>query len=845
MSRHGFHFWLAWRDLRAQPAGFRLYALALGLGIAAMTAVTSFRDSLARSVELQSRLLLGADAVVRSRRPLDAALESLLAGTPADRSREIAFRSMVYFPAQERTQFVQVRALEGGYPFYGALETSPPDAAARFQPEESALVEENVLLQTGARVGDRLKLGEREFIIAGSLRKAPGETPAEAFVAPRIYVPVRSVPATKLLGPGAVASYRVYLKFRGDADPDVQSALLRGRLSAHRADLQTAEDRRKSLMGSVDQLARYLHLVGFAALLLGCLGALWAIHVYVIRKRTTIAYLRCVGATGGDCLRIFLLQVFALAAAGVAIGLVCGVAVVRAVHTFAADFLPTVVFARLSAAAALQGALAGFVFPMAFAALPLVAVLKISPLRALARFQSDVSESSSWRLRGLVMCGLVLAVSAYAVWQTGNLLHGLSLAFGLGAVLLALTGAARALRAVARRSARLFAGVAVRQGVAGLYRPGNQTTIMMVAVGLGIFLLTTLHVCDRSLLDRLSVYRSEDQPTLVLIDIQGDQRAAVAGLVQRAGLPVQHLIPIVTMRLLRVDGRLVEDLAADPAAGVPEWALHREYRGTFRDALSDTETLVGGQWIGRWPRRSPEAPVSVEQSIAETLKVKVGDTLQFDVQGITMDLRVASLRKANWQSMKPNFYLVFPRGVLEDAPQTLALFTRVTDGRTSAALQRDLAERFPNVSAIDIALILDSVNSVLGKIAEVIRFVAAFTLMAGILVMAGALRASRFHRARENILLRTLGASRRHVATVTLVEYGAVGALGGLAGVLLAWVCSRALCRYLLKTDMVFDVWMPLALVLGVAGLAAIIGWLGARRLMARHPLEVLREVEL
>lgn len=847
MSRESrrFSVWMAWRDLRAQPAGFRLYVLSLALGIGAMVAVTSFRDSLAGAVDRQARSLLGADAALRSRRPFPPDAVARATALPLDIAPEATFRSMAFFPAQGATRFVQVRAIGPGFPFYGELQTDPPDAAAAFRRGDTALVEENILIQAGARVGDMVRVGRREFRVGGRLLKAPGETPAEAFLAPRVYIPHASLDDTGLLAPGAVVSHRLYVKYRPGADPVTVTDDLAALGRDLKVDVETAADRRARFMGSVDQLARYLGLVGFMALLLGSLGTAGAVHVYVRRRGQAAAYLRCVGASAATCWNVFALQVLAMAAAGAVLGLLVSLCLLQVLPRLARDFLPFALEARLGWGPVLEGLGAGLGFTLAFAALPLMGVRRVSPLRALTQSYDRRHERVGAWPRALVIAALGLAVAGYACAQARTVGQGLALAAGLGVALALLGLAARGLRAAARRWAERFAGGAIRQGVANLYRPNNQTTLLVSIVGAGAMLTATLHLSERAMLNRLSVYRSSDQPSLVLIDVQPDQRQGVEAMVRSAGCPVLHEVPIVTMRIARLRGRDPYDWQHDTRAELPEWALQREYRSTYRGELSATEDLRAGTWEGRAAPGQEVIPISFEEGIARTLKVTIGDEVTWDVQGLPVRTRIASLRKVDWQSMKPNFFAVFPLGVLEDAPQSMAVFTRVTDVRVSAQLQRAVAERYPNVSAVDIALVLASVNDILGRIAGVVRFLALFTLGAGLLVLTGAVRASRLHRARELALLRTLGASRRHVRAVALAEYAALGMLGATAGLLLALAAGEMIARYVLETTPVRDLPFLLVALVAITGMSMLLGALASREAVRQPPLEALRSVDL
>jgi putative ABC transport system permease protein len=839
---------LAWRDMRAQPTGFRLYASALGLGIGAMVAVASFRDSMANALDVQTRALLGSDLTVRARRAFSEEARSFFDRVPGEHADEIQFRTMAWFPASEKARFVQVRAIEAAYPFYGRLDADPPEAAARVHEGAFALVEENALIQAGADIGARIRLGAREFIVAGKLLRAPGESPSEAFIAPRVYIPLRFVEETGLLQPGSIVSHRRYFRLPEGASAEEWQERIRQRLAGERLEIETAETRKRSLLGAVDPLARYLGLVGFVGLLLGCVGVAGAAHLYVTRRLPVVAMLRCIGAPRGFCEWVFLAQALALAAAGAGIGAGIAAGALPAVSAWMSGFLAAEVEATLNPRAVALGVAAGLLFGAGFAALPLVAVRKISPAQAMSRFSNE--RGASWRDPARLAVGAVLlaSVTGFAAAQSGDLTHGAALAGGLIAVFAALSLISHGLRAAARRIAARLPWLPARHGVAGLYRPDNQTGVMLSALGLGACLLATLHVAERSLRGALTVYREPDQPTIVLIDVQSDQRAAVSEAMAREGFPPINETPIVALRLDALAGRGVDEILRDPARPVPEWALRREYRGTYRAAMFPTEKLLAGAWLPRWGSSAGSqhgaVPISLERSIAQTLGLGLDDEIVWDVQGAPLRTRVASVREVDWRSMKPNFYVVFPEGPLDAAPQSWALFARASDAGGAAALQRIVAERFPNVSAIDLALVLSSVNTVLERLADAARGIAWFALAAGALVVAGAVRANREQREREWALMRTLGASARHLVAVSVVEHALLGLLGGLAGVGLGAVAGGLIAREILKIDPDFSALALGSGVLALALMTALLGFVAARPRSAT-PLERLRRLEV
>jgi putative ABC transport system permease protein len=331
------------------------------------------------------------------------------------------------------------------------------------------------------------------------------------------------------------------------------------------------------------------------------------------------------------------------------------------------------------------------------------------------------------------------------------------------------------------------------------------------------------------------------EPNLVLFDVQKDQRQGIADLLKSLEIRLHTEVPIVTMRLSAVKGRSVEELRADSHARIPPWALRREYRSTYRSGLTTTEEIIKGTWQGRVAENVQPIPVSVEKGIAETLRVGLGDELLFEVQGVPLLTRVASLREVDWQRVQPNFFVVFPEGVLENAPQFYAIVARAGSNQAAAQLQRAAVERFPNVSVIDLSLILSTLNSILGKVSAAMRFVALFTIITGLAVLASAVLGSRSQRLRESILLRTLGAPRNQIVHTIVTEYLFLGGISGAAGTILGIAATWGLGFYFFGTPVSISLVPVIAILLSVIGATVLAGAIGCWGIFQRSPLEALR----
>ena len=832
---------MAWRDSRRSRARLLLFMASIVLGIAALVSINSFGDNLAHSVDEQARELLGADLVLSSGgRPFAAGLEPQLKKLGVARTREVAFGSLVQFRPGGGIRLAQVRARDGGF-FYGQWLTAPQSAAQQFAAPGAApgaLVDEALLVQFGAKIGDSVQVGRVKLPIIGQVLKTPGEANITTSVAPTVFIPLSLLDKTGLIQRGSRVQYRRAFRFAPGTDVAAVLEPLTARLNKADVDIDTVASRQKQLGRSFADLTRYLSLVAFVALLLGCVGVASAVNLYVREKVAAVAVLRCLGASGRQALLIYLLQTSGLGLVGAALGAALGTVVQGLLPRVLGDFLPVTISVSVSWPAVLTGLATGLLMAVLFALLPLLSIRRVSPLRVLrVAFEDDTSAPDP--LRYLVGAVIGLFILGFAYRQTHE--WKLALGFGLGllAAFAALALVGRLLMVLVRRFFPVGWSYVWRQGLANLFRPQNQTLTLITSIGLGTFLLATLFLTQALLLGRVQLAERGSQANLVLFDIQPEQRAGVEKLLGAQRLPVLLRVPIVTMRLTAINGRKTADLKRDTAAGIPSFVLTREYRVTYRDSLNSSEKLVEGTAPTRDLNGTPL--ISVEAGYLRRANLKLGDTLDFNVQGAPLRTIVGGTREIDRSRVQPSFLVVFPAGVLEQAPQFQVLLTRTASAQQLAAVQQALVQQFPNVSAIDLGLILQTIEDILGKISFVIRFMAGFSILTGLLVLSSSVVISRYQRVRESVLLRTLGASRGQIMRITLVEYGLLGLLAALAGIGLAVLAAWALAVWLFEVGFGPAVLPLLGLAALVTFLTAVIGIFNSRDVLRRSPLEVLR----
>jgi putative ABC transport system permease protein len=829
---------MAWRDSRRSRGKLLLFSMSIVLGIAAMVAIGSFGANLEWAVEQQTKSLLGADLMVQSRDPFNDRQRAFVESIGDARSEQILFSSMALFPKGGGTRLAQVVALRGEFPYYGEVETTPPDGWARFKRGEGALVEDSLMHQFGARTGDDIRLGELTLPVVGSLLKVPGDNELFASLAPRVFIPMEKLPVTALLGESSLARYRSYIRFPSEEGVAEAVRQLRERREELGLRFDTVAERKGDLGAALTNLYRFLNLVGFIALLLGAIGIASAIQVHVRQRLDSVAVLRCLGTTAGQAFLIYLIQGAALGLMGVMAGAALGMVLQQLLPLAFAEFIPIEVKFALDWFAVLRASSLGFLICMLFAALPLLQVRNVSPLAVFRRDVDHLSKRDPW------LVAVYLAIAGGVVWfaitQTKEWQQGVGFAGGLAGALLLLLAVSHAAMWIVRRTTRIGWPFTLRQGLASLHRPNNRTLLLMVSLGLGTFLILTLYLVQYSLVRQLMPEAGGNKPNAVLFDIQPDQKAGVLALLTNVPVPVHDISPVVTMRIRSVNGILAADLIKSRSRQ-DRWALRREYRSTYRDHLADSEELLAGRWV---PSSSPTnefIPISLEEGIASELNVGLNDQIVFDVQGIPMKTRVANLRRVDWRRLQANFFVVFPAGVIDDAPGFFIVTTRVKDSAESAAMQRAVVQRYPNVSTIDFTLVLRVVEGIVSRISFAIQFMAMFTVLTGVILLITSVLNSRFQRLRESILLRTLGASSGQLQRIQIIEFLLLGVLASLTGIVLAVAAQWLLSRFVFKIAFSLPV-AHLAVAMAInSALTVLIGMTAGRSVLKRPPLEVLR----
>ncbi|MFL5469242.1 MAG: ABC transporter permease [Gemmatimonadaceae bacterium] len=823
----------------------------ISLGVAALVAIDSFSTNIIQSVKDQSRALMGGDVSFNSSKPIPPAVDSLvdsLGRHGVSFARVTTFPSMAVVPRTAGTRFAQVRGVTENYPFYGNIITEPAGRWPQLHQGAYAIVDPALLISLNAKVGDSLRLGFGTFIIIASVKDVPGAAGIAEMLGPRIFIPAKYIAETQLLVFGSTAERTILAKLPPGVDPDKFVKPFKKRVESQQMRVRTVTQTEVATADAIENLSDFIGIVGLVALLLGGIGVASGVRAFVARKIDTVAVLRCLGASSGQVLAIYVVQAAAMGLVGAAVGAGLGVAVQFVLPKVLTGFLPIDVSVTLVPSAVLTGLAVGGWIALIFALRPLLALRNVSPLQTLRRDTDAQVLRMRWTdaPRIVVNVALVLSVVAIALARAQTTKQAIAMSAATGIAIFALGASAALLSWAARRSLRTRWPYVVRQGVANLYRPGNQTRAVTLALGFGAFLVSTLYLVQNSILQRFTTAAAEARGNVVFFDVQHDQEAALDSIVRGGGYDVVQVAPVITMRIAAIDGKRVADMTpVKPGErGRAGWALRREFRSTYRDKPASSETIVAGKWFGESALTAARdtGEISMEEGIAKELNVKLGSVITWNVQGVEIPTRITSLRKVVWTRFEPNFFVVFAPPVLKGAPNQYVLLAQVKNPVAVPLLQRAVVNRLPNVSSIDLTAIKRTVDRIVGKASLAIRFMALFSLAVAIPVLFSAVSATRRERVREGVLLKTLGATRGQIARILLAEYSLLGVLGGLTGMVLSLVGGWAAVRFIFKTAFALPVVPVVGIAAAIVALTLLIGLLAGRDVFRETPIAALRD---
>lgn len=832
-------FWLikmAWRDGRASFSRLLLFVASIVLGIAAVVSIQLFSENLKDNIKKQSKALMGADFIIDSNTKPSNKVLQIIDSLQADAS-EVNFVSMAAFPKNGSTKLVKVRAIQGNFPFYGEIDTKPKQAGKTYQQKGGAIVDATLLLQFNVNVGDSIKLGKVSFPILGELKSIPGSTAISTSIAPTVLIPERFLEDTELLGQGSRKEYQYFFK-SPETDLEKLDDELDSILDAENADLDTHTSTSSRLGRRYDNVGRFLNLVAFIALLLGCIGIASSVHIYIKEKLKNVAVLKCLGVSRKQSFLIYLFQIIGIGFIGGVAGASFGAALQYIFPYFLADFLPFDVDISITFQPLLIGVGLGVIMSVLFALLPLLGTWYVSPLAVLRNSQENIKQPKNARF---LIIGLILFfIYIFAFWMVKDAKNALFFTLGLLFTLALLSAISLLVMKAVKKYFPKKWSFTKRQSILNLFRPNNQTLVLVLSIGIGSFLISTLYFTKDILLAKTSIENKKNDANIILLDVQQKQVDAVVNTFKNSKTPVIDNVPIITMRIANIKGKTANQIRTDSTRSIRRWIVNREFRVTYRDYLVETETLVNGTWKGTIQKGEP-IEISISQSLANDANLSIGDPISFNVQGLILDTKVGSIRKVDWGSLGINFLVLFPNGVLENAPQFNVISTYAATEEISAQIQRNLVKEFPNITILDLRQVFTIVEDVLDKITWVINFMAFFSILTGLIVLVGSVRNSKYQRIKEAVLLRTIGANSKQLLQISAYEYLFLGIIGSLTGILLSLISSQLLAVFIFQEAFVpsiipFVSLLPLIVVFVMA-----VGLYNIRVVLNTSPLQVLR----
>ena len=851
------------RELRASWRRLLFFFVCVAIGVGAIVALRSVIQNVRGNLVREARAMMAADVSIGTNRSwtpeVTAIIEKHLADAPVVARTEAIETATMVRPAQGRdvARMVELRAVQPEFPFYGRLELEGGVAYSHdLLRGRGAIVRPELLSQLGIRAGDAILIGGLPFTVRGVLTKEPGRRAGAFTLGSRVFIAYEDLMQTGLVTFGSRARYQILLKVE-DRGIDALTRQLRDDLRDHFAGAWSYRMAEDDISEDLQRAEDYLSLVGFVIVVLGGIGVWSVTRVFVKQKIRSVAILKCVGATTRQVLGTYVLQVMLLGLGGSLLGVGVAAAALGAVPaSVTAGFggMPV----GLTWSAVLQGTGVGLLVSLLFSLVPLLEVRRIKPLLLLrggdahAAAAGVAGQPLMARLRGIdrVQAGVAvlvsLALAAVASWQAASVQVGLIVMGGFAAVALVLHAAGLALVWAIRPLSRTRV-FAVRHAVLSLQRPGNQTRVILLAVGLGAFFVLGVRALQSNLLEEFAVELQQGGPDMFLIDIQQDQTEPLRAFLSERiapGSEPPRLIPVLRARVTAVRGAEVNLETVRDVRG--RGSLGREYTITYRDHLEANETLMAGRfWTGEGPQppEATELDVSIERSIHERFDIQIGDRMRFDVLGRSLEARVTSIRDVDWENARSGgFMFVFRPGPLAQAPHTFIAILRAPEPpQARAAFQHALVSAYPNVSAIDVREVLASVQDVIDSVTLAISIVGGIALFGGVLILVGAVAMTKFQRVYEAAILRTLGASSRTLTAMLAGEYTTLGLLAGAIGASGALVLSWAVCRFVFEID-----WRPAPLLLLsgaviTAVMVAVIGVLASGDVLRKKPLATLR----
>ena len=853
---------IAWRDLKSAPGKFGFVVLSVAVGVAALVGVRGLSDSFRRTLSGESRSLMAGDLSARvfhfptadDNNRVASALKQSGSGASGTRTTWVTETvSMASVPPDPVPLLVSLKAVDPSqYPYYGTVELEPAMSLGQALAGDTAVVADEFLIRLNAHVGDSLRLGGRNFKISAVLTQEPDRITAGAGLGPRVMISQASLAATALVGPGSRVSERLLVKLplnaSGGLASDTATAAARAQLESALPDAQVMDFREgnPALSRGLDNATAILSLICLVAMVLGAIGVAMAMHAHLEQRMDMLAILKAVGAGSGDLLRIFLLQTLGLGLAGGLMGVAAGVGVMAALPAAFGNLLPVHVVLNFPWQSALAGMGTGLLTTLLFCLPPLLDVRAVRPVLVLRRLVESGPEGIKGWLARWWARRLQLGIAAVVIVALGAIAWALSDSAKIGSwfaimftialvVLLVLAAVALWVVRFVLDRVRLQLPSSLRHGLANLYRPGNQSAAVLAALGTGVMLILAVYLMQAQLLRELKETASPKLPNIFLVDVTTDEVNGVKNFfAHQSGLTKPlDLMPVVPARFTAINGKPLDQIKDQH---YPKRMLEQAEL-TWADAAPEGDQVIQGTW---WKNGNADE-IAVGDGVARRLNLGVGSAVDLEVGGVTHTLKVSAIYRADGQHLASRVSFVVPSGLLLNQPTMIWYGGVHMDPKQVASMERGLFAAFPTITVINLADVLERIESVVDQITFVVRLLAGFSILAGLTILASSIASTRFRRMQEAVVLKTLGATRMRIVRTFSVEFSVLGLLAGVVGVVFANLLTRVLLRRL-EVDFHIE-WGATALALvGTAVLATATGWIASYRILGLRPLQVLRE---
>jgi putative ABC transport system permease protein len=842
-------FRIAWREMRASRSRFLFVVLAVAVGVGSLTGVRGFSRAFRHMLLSQARTLMAGDLSARVFALPTPEQEGVLNGLAAEGVRRTWITETVTMASSAGTLnpvLISVKAVDpAAYPFYGEVKLDPPQPLRRALDDRSVVVSSDLLLRLNAHTGDTLHIGGQDFRIAGVMVAEPDRMTGSLNVGPRAMITRQGLDRTGLISVGSRAAER-YLFRLPVPGPTVESVRQTLKQTFPEATIADYRETHPIITRGLDRATTFLSLIGLIALVIGAMGVASTMHGHLQQKLDSIAVMKCLGARSSQVIRIYTLQTLMLGLAGGVAGAVLGVGVAAAFPSLLGRFFSMDAGASFDPLPGLQGIGIACLVTLLFTVPPLLSIRTIRPALIFRRdVDGGAGKASAWKpapllARAAILVGTGLVAGTLTegtvrdALRTGGFFT-ISLTIAVALLSLAAWLFLRGLRTFQRHAPKGLPA-SLRQGIANLYRPGNQAQSAVVALGVGVMFTLTVFLVQSALVEQIRGSAPPGMPNVFLLDIPGAQKEALASLIE--SLPGVKAAPdvafAVSAKIAAIDGQPIENR--------PLSEFNRRFlrtRSVTEMAAKPPETqILSGAW---WQPGDKSPAVCVNEETAKILNLKPGASIDWSIWNRTLRTRVACIERTESIRMSARFEFLFSPGQLAGLPAVYYGSARVVPADVPA-MQRVLYEKFPTVTVVNIADVMQIVDDVVERIALVIRFISAFTILAGAVMVASSVAGTRFRRMKEVVILKTLGATRRRIAWIFSVEFLALGAVAGIMGSLLASAFSALVLTRLLDIRFHPD-WAAHSLTVAAAALvAALAGWAASFRILGRKPLEILRQ---